>query len=79
MRHDDRLDGPSGKVRMPVTYRIDKALHLVYVRWEGSVTTGEATEHATALRTDPDFAPDMAQLSHACKVRMELGCRRAIC
>ena len=55
---------------MPVTYRIDKALHVVYVRWEGSVPIEEAIAHDDQLRADPDFAPDMAEISDARGVQM---------
>ena len=56
---------------MPVTYRIDKALHLVYVKWEGTVPIEEARAHADRLRVDPDFKPDMAQISDARGVKMD--------
>ena len=55
---------------MPVSYRIDTARHLVYVRWTGSVTFNEAAAHADELRTDADFQPDMAQLSDTRGMRL---------
>jgi hypothetical protein len=56
---------------MPVTYHIDEALHLVYVRWEGTVPMAEALAYADQLRADPSFEPDMAQISDARGVQMD--------
>ncbi len=50
---------------MPVAYRIDTSLRVVYSTWEGVVTLKDALAHSEALRADPDFEPDMRQLSDA--------------
>ena len=50
---------------MPVSYRIVKSLDLVHTRWVGKVTFEEALEHNESLRSDPEFHPEMRQLSDA--------------
>lgn len=50
---------------MPITYRIDRALHLVVSEWVGDITIREARAHFAALAADPDFDPTMHHLSNA--------------
>ena len=50
---------------MPVTYSIDTSLRVVHTTWVGAVTMEEALAHNDALRVDPNFEPDMRQLSDA--------------
>ena len=56
---------------MPVKYRIDTTLRLVHVTWEGRVSMREAVEYADRLRADPDFEPNMAQISDARELQMQ--------
>lgn len=47
---------------MPVTFRIDKTLHIVFTRAEGVLTALEISDHQQALLQDPDFDPSFDQL-----------------
>lgn len=43
---------------MPISYRVDTSLRLVFSRAWGVVTDGEMLSHSLALRADPRFEPD---------------------
>jgi hypothetical protein len=43
---------------VPISYRVDRALRLVFSRAWGVVTDGEMLSHSAALRADPRFEPD---------------------
>ncbi len=47
---------------MPVSYRIDKPLWLVFTTAEGVLTVQDILTHQHRLRDDPDFGPSYDQL-----------------
>ena len=47
---------------MPLSYRIDKSLGVVFIASEGVVTAQEITDHQQALLQDPDFNPSFKVL-----------------
>jgi SpoIIAA-like len=48
---------------MPIVYRIDAKLGLVYARYSGTVTFEEFRDFNVALRADPEFTRDKAGLA----------------
>ena len=47
---------------MPVTYRINSSLRMVFSRGEGEVTEAEILDHRRRLRENQDFQPSFSQL-----------------
>ncbi len=47
---------------MPVTYRINSSLRMVFSRGEGEVTEAEILDHRRRLREHQDFQPSFSQL-----------------
>lgn len=58
---------------MPVRYRIDHDLGVVFSRWEGVVTMEEARGHYLGLKDDPAFDPDMRHFSDARKTTQSVA------
>ena len=50
---------------MPIGYRIDEDLEIVFVRIEGVLTEDEMAAVAAALRADPRFRPTWPSLTDA--------------
>lgn len=50
---------------MPIGYRIDEDLEVVFVRIHGELTEEELTSVAAALRSDRRFQPDWPSLTDA--------------
>ncbi len=53
---------------MPVSYRIDKSLGVVFTKQEGVVTFEEISDHQQALLQDPEFDPSLDQLIDGTKI-----------
>ena len=53
---------------MGIGYRIDEALGLTVVVWDGAVTGDEAEDHVRSLRAEPDWPPGRLHLLDATSV-----------
>jgi hypothetical protein len=62
---------------MPTPYLIDPAHHLVITRGRGVLSDADLIGHSQAIRADPQFTPDMHQLSDlrfATGLDVSVGC-----
>ncbi len=66
---------------MPINYRVDVSIGIVFTNAEGTLTDEDLFEHSSKLRHDPDFRPGLSQLFDATKVgkfRVSSDCVRKL-